>query len=57
MHLDENKIPEEFKKLAKDFSDNGFITTNAQLNPRAIIRNKIIGKYSFKNSAVIIEYI
>ena len=24
----ENQIPEEFKKLAKDFSDNGFITTS-----------------------------
>ena len=22
------KIPEEFRKLAKDFSDNGFITTS-----------------------------
>ena len=22
------KVPEEFKKLAKDFSDNGFITTS-----------------------------
>ena len=22
------KIPEEFKQLAKDFSDNGFITTS-----------------------------
>ena len=23
-----NKIPEEFKQIAKDFSDNGFITTS-----------------------------
>ena len=23
-----NQIPEEFKKLAQDFSDNGFITTS-----------------------------
>jgi len=23
----EKKIPEEFKQLAKDFSENGFITT------------------------------
>ena len=28
MNLEENKIPEEFKKLAKDFTDNGFITTS-----------------------------
>ena len=28
MNLEENKIPEKFKKLAKDFSDNGFITTS-----------------------------
>ena len=28
MNLEENKIPEEFKKLAKDFSNNGFITTS-----------------------------
>ena len=40
---DKNKeIPEEFKKLSDDFSKNGFITTNAQLNPRAITRNRII---------------
>ena len=25
----ENKIPDEFKKLAKDFSENGFITTSS----------------------------
>ena len=24
----QNEIPEEFKKLAKDFSDQGFITTS-----------------------------
>ena len=24
----QEKIPEEFKKLAKDFSENGFITTS-----------------------------
>ena len=24
----QNQIPEEFKKLAKDFSKNGFITTS-----------------------------
>ena len=28
MKLDEKNIPEEFKKLAKDFSDKGFITTS-----------------------------
>jgi len=28
MNLDEKNIPEEFKKLAKDFSDKGFITTS-----------------------------
>jgi len=28
MNLEENKIPEEFKKFAKDFGDNGFITTS-----------------------------
>ena len=28
MNIEENKIPEEFKKLAKDFSDHGFITTS-----------------------------
>ncbi len=30
MNLDERKkkIPEEFKKLAQDFSDNGFVTTS-----------------------------
>ena len=28
MNVDEKKIPEEFKKLAKDFSDKGFITTS-----------------------------
>ena len=28
MDLDEKKIPEEFKKLAKDFSESGFITTS-----------------------------
>ena len=26
------KIPEEFKQLAKDFSDNGFITTSFDRN-------------------------
>ena len=25
---DENKIPSEFKKIAKDFSENGFIITS-----------------------------
>ena len=29
MNLDEKNIPEEFKKLAKDFSDKGFITTSS----------------------------
>ena len=30
MNLDERKknIPDEFKQLAQDFSDNGFITTS-----------------------------
>ena len=28
MNLDEKKIPDEFKKLAEDFSKNGFITTS-----------------------------
>ena len=30
MNLDDrkNQVPEEFKILAKDFSDNGFITTS-----------------------------
>ena len=30
MNLEEKikQIPEEFKKLAKDFSENGFITTS-----------------------------
>ena len=30
MNLDErkNQIPDEFKQLAQDFSDNGFITTS-----------------------------
>ena len=28
MDLQEKKIPEEFKKLAKDFSEKGFITTS-----------------------------
>ena len=30
MNLEERKknIPEEFKQLAQDFSDNGFITTS-----------------------------
>ncbi len=28
MSFDEKHIPEEFKKLAKDFSDDGFITTS-----------------------------
>ncbi len=28
MDLEEKKIPEEFKKLAKDFSESGFITTS-----------------------------
>tara|TARA_Y100000748_G_scaffold35785_1_gene26531 strand:- start:112 stop:306 length:195 start_codon:yes stop_codon:yes gene_type:complete len=29
MNLNEQKeIPEEFKKIAKDFSENGFITTS-----------------------------
>ena len=28
MKLEEKKIPEEFKKIAKDFSENGFITTS-----------------------------
>ena len=44
MNIKSDQIPEEFKKLAKDFSKDGFITTNAQLKPRAIIRNKIIGR-------------
>ena len=39
-----DQVPDEFKQLAKDFSENGFITTNAQLSPNAIIKNSIIGK-------------
>ena len=39
-----DQVPEEFKQLAEDFSKNGFITTNAQLNPRANTKNIIIGK-------------
>ena len=27
-HQNIKEIPEEFKKIAKDFSDNGFITTS-----------------------------
>ena len=26
----EKKIPEEFKKISKDFSENGFITTSSR---------------------------
>ena len=28
--IKEKKIPDEFKKIAKDFSDNGFITTSSE---------------------------
>ena len=30
----EKKIPEEFKKLAKDFSEKGFITTSSKKHNR-----------------------
>ena len=26
----ENKIPQEFKKIAKDFSEKGFVTTSSE---------------------------
>ena len=29
----EKKIPDEFKKLANDFSENGFITTSFDILP------------------------
>ena len=34
MNLEERKknIPDEFKQLAQDFSDNGFITTSLDLS-------------------------
>ncbi len=53
MNLQDRKkdIPDEFKQLAQDFSDNGFITTSldnlvnwARLKPKAIIKNNIIGR-------------
>ncbi len=28
LHEKQNQIPDEFKKLAEDFTDNGFITTS-----------------------------
>ena len=28
MNLEEKKIPDEFKQLAKDFSEKGFVTTS-----------------------------
>ena len=31
LYIEIDKVPEEFKQLAKDFSQNGFITTSLEI--------------------------
>ena len=38
----EEKIPEEFKKIAKDFSEKGFITTSSENLIKATYKQYIV---------------